>query len=114
MIHPEDAAEFLLEYAAAPLAAPGTADAVTPTTALLKSRLPDIADRLRSMGYGGYDAAHRTADMELLTAHAAGLGHQVLGTAAAAAKRAAGPETTDPASVIRKLEEIAELIRERR
>jgi hypothetical protein len=114
MIHPEDAAEFLLEYAAAPLPAPGTGDATTPTEASLRSRLPEIADRLRSMGYGGYDAAHRAADMELLTGHAAGLGRQVMRTVSDAATRAAGPETTDPAGVIRRLEEIAELIRERR
>jgi hypothetical protein len=80
MIHPDDAAEFLLDYAAR-VQEPKIQDA-----------LAGIAERLRSMGFGGYTSAHRANDLQLLTDQAA--------------------TQQDPA-VARRLNEVAGLIRER-
>ena len=80
MIHPDDAADFLLDCAAR-VQEPTVHDA-----------LAGIAKQLRSMGFGGYSSAHRANDLQLLTDQTA--------------------TEPDPA-VARRLNEIAELIRER-
>lgn len=80
MIHPEDAAEFLLDYAAR---MQGTNS---------RDDLSGIAERLRSMGFGGYAPAHLGNDLQLLTDQAA--------------------TEQDPA-VAERLNEVAGLIRER-
>ena len=55
MIHPEDAADFLLDYAA------------LVQEANIQDDLAGIAERLRGMGFGGYAPAHRAKDLQLLT-----------------------------------------------
>ena len=80
MIHPEDAADFLLEYTA------------RLHGGNIRDDLAGIAERLRSMGFGGYAPAHRANDLQLLTDQAA--------------------TEQDPA-VLRRLNEVAGLIRER-
>lgn len=80
MIHPDDAADFLLDYAARAQGATGRDD------------LAGIAERLRSMGFGGYTPAHRANDLQLLTDQAA---------------------TEQDPVVAERLNEVAGLIRER-
>lgn len=80
MIHPEDAADFLLDYAA------------RGQGANIEDDLAGIAERLRSMGFGGYTPTHRANDLQLLTDQAA--------------------TEPDPA-VAQRLNEVAGLIRER-
>ena len=80
MIHPEDAADFLLDYTA------------RMHGANIRDDLAGIAERLRSMGFGGYAPAHRANDLQLLTDQAA--------------------TEQDPA-VVSRLNEVAGLIRER-
>jgi len=59
MIHPEDAADFLLDYAA------------RMQRANIGDDLSGIAERLRSMGFGAYAPAHRATDLLLLAEQAA-------------------------------------------
>ena len=59
MIHPDDAADFLLAYAA------------RVQEANIQGDLAGIADRLRGMGFGAYAPVHRAKDLQLLTDQAA-------------------------------------------
>ena len=80
MIHPEDAADFLLAYTA------------SVEDATIRDDLAGISERLRSMGFGGYAAAYRANDLQLLTDQAA---------------------TEQDPVVVERLYEVAGLIRER-
>ena len=80
MIHPDDAADFLLDHAA------------RAQEADIRDDLAGIAERLRSMGFGSYTAAHRAKDLQRLTDLAA---------------------TEQDTAVAERLNEVAGLIRER-
>jgi hypothetical protein len=59
MIHPEDAADFLLDHAA------------RVEGANMREDLARIAERVRRMGFGSYTPAHLANDLQLLTDQAA-------------------------------------------